>query len=365
MSIQAELRKIDAQKENPAAWTEMGLHRYPENLGSSEEPHYITFEINVREKTSLAKNNPSKIRYEIKRDSQVASNLDTSSTGTKVAGGVAAGAAALVATTGLARNVSKALNATGALSAKTKTIAALGGASTAGIVAAATASAVIFGDILESNKIFRITDHIALQVDGAPSVKYSMQYANKDLGALLGMLSGSAFENQSLMSGASSMAQAIGLQLAKLPGAFGAGDVAAAIGKGAGVALNPFREVIFEAVDFRSFQFKYKFLPKSEEETNSIRKILDLFKYHMHPELHESKLFFIYPSEFQITYWYKGENNPWLYKFRPVVLENMDVTYGGETFSSFKNGAPTEINLTLTFRETEIITKNLIDKQVA
>lgn len=357
---QADLRRLENKIEAPA-WTEMGLYRYPENLGSSEEPHYVTFEINIRGKTSQAQNNPGKIRFEVQKNSQTSAHADLSSTVLRGAGSVASGVAAGAAVTGVARNVSKAIAKTGAVSSRAKTAMAVGGAVVGAAAGAAVGSAVMFGDLMKPDKVYRITDHIALQIDGPPSVKYSMQYANKDLGSLIGMLSGAAFENQKLMGGLSSMAQTVGAQLAKLPGAFGAGDVSAAISKGAGVSLNPFKEVIFEAVDFRSFQFKYKFLPKSSEESRNVRKIVELFRYHMHPELHSSKLFFIYPAEFQITYWYKGSENPFLFKFRPVVLESMDVNYGGETFSSFKDGAPTEVNLTLLFRETEVITKNLLD----
>lgn len=357
---QADLRRIDNKIGEPS-WTEMGLYRYPENLGGTEEPHYVTFEINIRGKTSQAQNAPAKIRYEVTRNSQTAAGADISSTTLRGAASVASGAAAGAAVTGIARSITKAIAKTGQVSGKAKTALAVGGALTGAAAGTAVGSAVMFGSILKPDKIFRITDYISLQLDGPPSVKYGMQYANKDLGTLIGLLSGGSFENNDFIKGTSAAAQAVGLQFAKLPGAFGAGDLSSAIGKAAGVALNPFREVIFEAVDFRSFQFKYKFLPKSAEETRSIKKIIELFRYHMHPELHSSKLFFIYPAEFQITYWYKGTENPFLFKFRPVVLESMDVNYGGETFTSFKDGAPTEINLTLLFRETEILTKNLFD----
>jgi hypothetical protein len=80
----------------------------------------------------------------------------------------------------------------------------------------------------------------------------------------------------------------------------------------------------------------------------------------MHPEISQGKMFFIYPSEFQITYYYGGQRNEYFHQFRPCILESMEVTYGGEQFSSFNDGHPTEVNLALTFRETEIITRNMI-----
>jgi hypothetical protein len=38
----------------------------------------------------------------------------------------------------------------------------------------------------------------------------------------------------------------------------------------------------------------------------------------------------------------------------------MEVSYGGDQFSTFKDGNPTEINVTLLFRETELLTKKTI-----
>ena len=76
----------------------------------------------------------------------------------------------------------------------------------------------------------------------------------------------------------------------------------------------------------------------------------------------ESKLFFIYPSEFQITYRFGSSENGYFHKFAPCALESMEVNYGGEQFSSFADGYPTEVNMTLTFRELEIMTKKMIDK---
>jgi hypothetical protein len=38
----------------------------------------------------------------------------------------------------------------------------------------------------------------------------------------------------------------------------------------------------------------------------------------------------------------------------------MQVDYGGEQFSTFSNGAPTEIDMTLSFRELELLTKESI-----
>jgi hypothetical protein len=126
--------------------------------------------------------------------------------------------------------------------------------------------------------------------------------------------------------------------------------------------LNPFKETVFESVDFRSFAFKYKFFPKNKKESADVFRIIETFKFHMHPEMSDGNLFFIYPSEFNITYYFGQQKNSYFHKFTTCVLESMDVSYGGEQFSSFRNGEPTEINVSLTFRELEVLTKKMINQ---
>jgi hypothetical protein len=80
----------------------------------------------------------------------------------------------------------------------------------------------------------------------------------------------------------------------------------------------------------------------------------------MHPELAAGGAFFLYPSEFEIAYYYNNKENGYFNKIATCALTDLQVDYGGEQFSSFSNGAPTEINLTLSFRELELITKESI-----
>ena len=76
----------------------------------------------------------------------------------------------------------------------------------------------------------------------------------------------------------------------------------------------------------------------------------------MLPEITAEKLFYIYPSEFDIEYFYKDSPNRYLHKFARCALVNMEVDYGGDQFVTFQDGSPVEIGLTLTFRELEQLT---------
>ena len=131
----------------------------------------------------------------------------------------------------------------------------------------------------------------------------------------------------------------------------------------AGVAPNPKKEQIFKNMDFRTFQYDYQFFPRSPEESANIRNIINTFRYHMHPEFKDDDGFlYIYPGEFEIYYYMGDSENPFVHKHTSAVLKEVNVNYTPQgQFTSFDNGAPTQINMTLSFQELSILTKGHLD----
>jgi hypothetical protein len=340
------MRAASESDAGPKNSFSINVHQYPSDLGSPDILHYIEFAINMRGKSEFLQD---KALYEVTRDPDSA---NMSAEQVSEVAGVGAGAALGVIGGSLASKFVKKFSKTGA----GKFIAA-----TAVAGYAAGRAAISANKMLKPDTTFRISDVIALYVDGPPTVKYGMNYANKELGTLAGIVSGGVMESLGVLNPVGEKGAAAMAGFAKLPGAFGAVDVQSALSASSKTSLNPFKEVIFESVDFRTFAFKYKFLPKSKQESQKVKDIIKLFKFHMHPEMSKDKLFFIYPSEFQITYYFESSRNEYFHKMAPCVLEGMDVTYGGDQFSAFKDGNPTEVNISLTFRETEILTKKMID----
>ena len=133
-----------------------------------------------------------------------------------------------------------------------------------------------------------------------------------------------------------------------------------------GQAKNPNLESIFKAVPFREFSFPFTFAPKNEKEKDAVHKILQLFRFHMLPEQQSSANgYFNVPSEFQITYMYRDNENAYLPRISRCVLKQCDVDYAPEgvvsTLTPDERGAPpTLISMNLTFGETEIMTKETI-----
>ena len=346
------IRAASGSESGPENSFSINVHQYPSDLGSPDVLHYIEFAINMRGKSEFKKD---KALFEVKRNPDAA-NLSEEQIA-EVAG-IGAGAAAGIVGGSLAAKYFKKAAGTGA------GVELVGNAIGVGVGVVAykeVKEAVNSNKMLKPDTTFRISDVIALYVDGPPTVKYGMNYANKDLGTLAGLVSGGIIEGLGKFGADTEQGAAALAAFAKLPGAFGVVDVQSTLSASSKTSLNPFREVIFESVDFRSFAFKYRFFPKSKQEAQKVKDIIKLFKFHMHPELSKDKLFFIYPSEFQITYYFESKRNEYFHKMAPCVLESMDVSYGGDQFSAFEDGNPTEVNMSLVFRETEILTKQMIE----
>ena len=134
-----------------------------------------------------------------------------------------------------------------------------------------------------------------------------------------------------------------------------------------GQADNPYVEVLFQAMEVRTFTYNFTFAPRSEEETKDVQEIIQLFRFHMVPELQGGAARFLtLPSEFDIHYMYIGKDgtnieNEYYNKIATCVCTNVTVDYTPGKVSSFSDGAPTQITMALTFKETETLTKDKVN----
>lgn len=368
MALEEDLRQqalteyTNSSSEKKSKKFNFSVLSYPSDLGSDDLQHFVTFRINIRGKSKF---DQDKIVSEVRRDPDSAGFTSESiSTAATTATQIAAGVIGFgIAKNFLSRNVKTGGQSSFLQRARRAVV------DTTVSAAAGVATGAVAGEVLNANKLlkpdttYRISDVIALYMDGPPTVRYNANYSMKELGTLAGIAAGGVSGVASVANPMSEQAAAVGLQFAALPGALGATDLKSLIGASAKVALNPFKEVLFESIDFRTFQFRYRFFPKSLKESNEVFEIIKKFKFHMHPELSDDKLFFIYPSEFVIEYNFVNKQNTYFHKLKPCALESMDVTYGGQdNFAAFKNGYPAEINLSLTFKELEILTKQSIEQ---
>ena len=223
----------------------------------------------------------------------------------------------------------------------------------------------------------RLKTQIAMYMPQQVNVTYGANFTDTEMGALteealnaynnaIGGRFRSAFEN------VLNMDQGIAEQLQKgllasigvIPGFGGARE---AFEAKEGAIISDRLELAFKGINKRVFQYTFKMIPKNPQEADEIRKIVFAFKANMLPEFvggNRAGRRLVVPNTFDISYMYVGAENDYLHKISTCVLENMNVTYGGDRYKTFEgreDGAPpVETTITLNFKEMELITRERV-----
>lgn len=127
---------------------------------------------------------------------------------------------------------------------------------------------------------------------------------------------------------------------------------------GRGKIYNPNVEMVYQGPQVRGFAFNYIFIPKSEEETQIVNKIILHFKKWSSPKPLNGM--FEIPPVWQIDYMTGGVRNKNMNAFKKSVLTSVSIQDNSqlETHMSYKDGAPITTSMSLIFQEVDIITRN-------
>ena len=142
-----------------------------------------------------------------------------------------------------------------------------------------------------------------------------------------------------------------------------------------GTVQNPSIELLYYSTPLRSFNFDFQFTPRSSKEAKEVLEIIRLFKFHAAPEIlkDSSGRFLVPPSEFDIKFYYNGAENLNIPRITTCVLQSVSVNYAPNGFSAYElvdspiaeyggTGMPVAIRMSLQFQETQVITKELLDR---
>lgn len=148
-----------------------------------------------------------------------------------------------------------------------------------------------------------------------------------------------------------------------------------------GFTTNPQIEVLYQSPDLRRFNFSFELYPRSQKEAKEVQKILTALMFHQAPEIvgaakqSDGSLaglggyFMVPPSEFDIQFYYNGQENPNIPRISTCVLTSMNIDYAPDGhWHSYEvgtdltpkvggSGMPVGVRLTLNFQETEMMTK--------
>lgn len=204
-------------------------------------------------------------------------------------------------------------------------------------------------------------DIIALPIPAGLTDNTGIKY---NAGVELGIFGSAANLVDRIAAGGSLTEELVNTDMASVAGqiiARKASDINASLGvlvdQVKGNILNPNLTVAFEGVDLRSYTFQWKFIPTNEFESRKLAEIISRFKFNALPAKQSNGLFLKYPNICYIDFW--GTEEGLLFKLKKSSLTNITVNYGAAGFPTFfaKTGAPTEVDISLSFQELEAQTQ--------
>ena len=219
----------------------------------------------------------------------------------------------------------------------------------------------------------RLDTVISLYMPMQVSVKYGAKYTDTEMGVLTSgavdiaeqMMDTGTLDKAKLESTAKEGGRAMEKAAYGMVGNLGPGlgGLKEAVEMKKGVIQTDRMELAFKGIDKRTFSYEFKFIPRSQDEADEIKKIINAFKFNMLPEMPQGLQgrSMTVPNTFDISYMYQNAENNYLHKISTCFLENMDVKYGGSRYKTFDGNAdgapPVETSMSLTFKEIELITR--------
>ena len=232
----------------------------------------------------------------------------------------------------------------------------------------------------EQRKTILTKDTIALYMPDTLMYSYNQSYESLSpgkslagqIGAQLGGTGGTSEQFKDRLKDLGASSAAVAALVAEAKANKLAGDAGRlAIYKAIGGIVNPMLEVIYSSPAFRQFRFDFSFFPRSRTEALTVQNIIERFRFHQAPDLvtDTSSAILIPPSEFDIRFYYAGSINPNIDSIGNCVLTSIDVNYAPNGFQAYEmpaedtpswggTGMPVEIQLSLNFQETVILTKS-------
>lgn len=142
-------------------------------------------------------------------------------------------------------------------------------------------------------------------------------------------------------------------------------SVRSAVGITARITMNPNIRTMFNGVSVREFNFQFKFIPRSQQESEEVKKIIKFFRFHAYPTTIPAgkngfSLAYNYPNMFKIKLQGKNQGGRYVNVGTPIklcYLKSISSIYNPQTAVLHPDGSPVETDINLTFTEYKTQTR--------
>jgi hypothetical protein len=130
--------------------------------------------------------------------------------------------------------------------------------------------------------------------------------------------------------------------------------------------LNPNTNTTFSTNSIRQFTFAFKLIGRSEKDSKTIRDIHNTFRANLYPKssFDNANVILDYPPIWTIEF--EGRNvNEYLPYIYPCYLDTLTTSFNSSANMYRTDGAPVEVDVSITFRETRALIRNDIETLAA
>lgn len=164
-----------------------------------------------------------------------------------------------------------------------------------------------------------------------------------------------------MKSAASGSAKALAKSALGTVGAYEGGQ----LGFATKTVTNPRQNTKFDANTLRNFTFSFKLIARTQAEAKRVKDIHTAFRYGVYASATNSEIdlgTLKYPPTWVIRFMLGGEENPYMPKILRCYLASVGTTFNSTGNTWRVDGAPLEVDITLSFTETRVLTRNDIEK---
>ena len=174
--------------------------------------------------------------------------------------------------------------------------------------------------------------------------------------------SAASYDDSTTLASAAGALPLIGKVVSKFTDAVN-NDAAKVVLNKAGYVFNPQKQMLFQGIDFRTFDMSFTFTPYSAKEAEDVKQIIKMFRKWAAPAASTAfaGMFWVPPAYFNIDFRFQGKTNPNLPRLQKCVVESIDVNYAPNGWSTHTDGAPVQTTVNITFKEIILVDRASIE----
>jgi hypothetical protein len=132
----------------------------------------------------------------------------------------------------------------------------------------------------------------------------------------------------------------------------------------AGYVFNPQQQLLFNGIDFRTYEMSFTFTPYSKAESEQVKNIIQTFRRYAAPTVvtGAAGFFFNPPGVVEVKYLFNGVENLNLHKLKRSVIESVNVNYAPNGWAAMRDGMPSQITMTVAFKEMQLVDRKDIER---